>query len=125
MKSLPHPQPLKRRCILVCQGRSCVRSGAAESIQVFRQRTSLPVSVVESGCMGLCSVGPNVRVMPDGVSYCRVKADNVPEVITQHIEGDRPIPDLYHPRMHGYAHLAQPQTQLQSTTPSSPAPGQE
>ncbi|MEO0407927.1 MAG: (2Fe-2S) ferredoxin domain-containing protein [Cyanobacteria bacterium P01_A01_bin.135] len=77
-------------------------------MESFRQQTSLPISVVDTGCMGLCSVGPNVRVMPDGTSYCRVKSENVPTVVTQHLEGDRPVQDLFHPRMYGYAHLAQP-----------------
>jgi len=62
---------------------------------------------METGCMSLCSVGPNVRVMPDGISYCRLTPDNVNTVVAEHIEGDRPVPALFHPRMHGYAHLAQ------------------
>ncbi|MGB3613302.1 MAG: (2Fe-2S) ferredoxin domain-containing protein [Elainellaceae cyanobacterium] len=119
MESTPASAPIKRHCILVCQGRTCLRSGAGETITAFREQTALPVTVMEAGCMSLCSVGPNVRVMPDEVSYCRLTADNVHTVVAEHIEGDRPVPALFHPRMHGYAHLAQA-TQL--AQPADPVP---
>ncbi len=101
-------EPSNRRCILICQHRSCLRSGAAEVFDAFQAQTAPPVFVAESGCMSQCSVGPNVRIMPDGVSYCRVKPSDVATVVAEHLEGDRPVQSLFHPRMYGYAHLAAP-----------------
>ncbi|MGF1536093.1 MAG: ferredoxin [Elainellaceae cyanobacterium] len=108
----------KRRCVLVCQNRSCLRAGSDHVLAAFRAQTSLPVTAMESGCVSQCSVGPNVRVMPDGTSYCRVKSDDVSIIVAEHLEGDRPVQSLFHPRMHGYAHLGQ----VASQTQHSPQP---
>jgi (2Fe-2S) ferredoxin len=52
-------------------------------------------------CQGQCNLGATVRVLPDQVWYCRVRAADVPEIIESHIRGDRPVDRLLHPRLHG------------------------
>lgn len=52
--------------------------------------------------MGQCSAGPNVRVVPDRVWYCRVTIDDVSRIIEEHLKSDNPIKDLMHPRFHGF-----------------------
>ena len=98
MDSFSPSEPSNRRCILICQHRSCLRSGAAE---VFRRVSGpnrpSPVFVAESGCMSQCSVGPNVRIMPDGVSYCRIKPSDVATIVAEHLESDRPVQSLLIP----------------------------
>lgn len=119
MDSSPQAKP-KRRCILVCQNRSCLRAGSEAVLKAFQAQTSLPVTAVESGCSSQCSVGPNVRVMPDSISYCRVKPDDVATIVVEHLEGDRPVQALFHPRMYGYAHLSKAPSHSTSPHPEKP-----
>lgn len=98
----------KRRCVLVCQYRSCSRSGAAEVLAAFQ--AAVPVGVFASGsdCMGQCASGPTVRVMPDGTWYCRVQPQDVEAIVNQHLHQDQPIVRLLHPRFHPFSDGALP-----------------
>lgn len=91
---------VKRRCVLICQNRSCARSGSAEVLAAFRANPVDGVFVAESDCMGQCSSGPTVQVNPDGTWYCRVRPADVPTIVEQHFKGDRPVEALLHPRLH-------------------------
>lgn len=93
-------QPVKRRCVMVCQYRSCTRNGAAEVLAAFQGATPAGVFVSSSDCMGQCASGPTVRVMPDGYWYCRVKPSDVPAIVQQHLRQDQPVTQLLHPRFH-------------------------
>ena len=93
-------KPIKRRCVMVCQYRSCSRNGAAEVLTAFQQETTAGVFVSSSDCMGQCASGPTVRVMPDGSWYCRVKPSDVPAIVQQHLYHDQPVAKLLHPRFH-------------------------
>lgn len=85
---------------MVCQYRSCDRSGSAAVLAAFRE-TNLPgVLISGSGCMGQCASGPTVRVMPDGTWYCRVKPEDVEAIATQHLQQDAPVERLLHSRFH-------------------------
>ncbi|NEQ32302.1 MAG: (2Fe-2S) ferredoxin domain-containing protein [Leptolyngbya sp. SIO4C5] len=96
----PNSQPLKRRCVLICQNRSCLRSEADQVLAAFRAQTELPVFISPSECLGQCGSGPTVKVMPDNTWYCRVKVTDVAEIVEQHLKGDRPVQRLLHPRFH-------------------------
>ena len=43
------------------------------------------VRVSQSGCMDLCSQGPNLMIFPDGVWYKDVRLEDVPAIIQKHI----------------------------------------
>jgi (2Fe-2S) ferredoxin len=91
---------MKRRCILVCQHRSCERSGSEEVLTAFQAANVPGVFVSGSDCMGQCSSGPTVRVVPDQVWYCQVKPSDVPLIVDQHLKADQPVEALLHPRFH-------------------------
>ncbi|HEY9641094.1 MAG TPA: (2Fe-2S) ferredoxin domain-containing protein [Coleofasciculaceae cyanobacterium] len=93
------PSP-KRRCVLVCQHRSCTRNRSAEVLAAFQ--AAVPAGVFASGseCLGQCASGPTVRVMPDNFWYCRIQVRDVETIIQQHLQGDRPVAALLHPRFH-------------------------
>lgn len=93
----PHPQ---HRCILICQDRSCSRNGSAEILVAFQAAKVPGVMANGSACMGQCSSGPTVRVLPDGTWYCRVKSTDVPVIVKQHLEAGQPVEKLLHPRFH-------------------------
>ncbi|MGJ3253885.1 MAG: (2Fe-2S) ferredoxin domain-containing protein [Elainellaceae cyanobacterium] len=93
------PTP-KRRCVLVCQHRSCQRNGSEAVLAAFREAATPGVFVSGGGCTGQCSSGPTVRVMPDGTWYCQVRPPDVPEIVDQHFQHDQPVERLLHPRFH-------------------------
>ena len=100
-------QPVyKRRCVLVCQHRSCVRNGSAEVLAAFQAAVPKGVFANGSECMGQCASGPTVRVMPDDFWYCRIKIGDVEAIVQQHLQGDRPVEALLHPRFHASTDLS-------------------
>ncbi|MEO0826054.1 MAG: (2Fe-2S) ferredoxin domain-containing protein [Cyanobacteria bacterium J06642_9] len=92
--------PLKRRCVMVCQNRSCERSQSAEVLAAFRQHQSKSLFISASECLGQCGSGPTVRVMPDDTWYRQVRPEDVEEIFEQHLQGNQPVKRLLHPRFH-------------------------
>lgn len=92
-----HPQ---YRCVMVCQHLSCQRNGSAEVLQAFRDSPVPGVTVNSSGCMGQCSSGPTVRITPDEIWYCRIKPNDVPLIVEEHLIGGQPVEAKLHPRIH-------------------------
>lgn len=43
------------------------------------------VSVVQTGCFGFCRLGPIVIVYPEGAFYTQVHADDIPEIVSEHL----------------------------------------
>lgn len=91
---------LQRRCVLVCQYRSCSRNGAAEVLTAFQATVPGGVFAVGSDCMGQCASGVTVRVMPDGTWYCRIQPKHVPLIVEHHLCQNQPVVALLHPRFH-------------------------
>jgi (2Fe-2S) ferredoxin len=89
------------RCVLVCQHRSCLRNGAKDVLRALVASELDDVVVIASPCLGQCSVGPTVQVQPDGIWYCRVDAGDVRRLVDDHLQADRPVVELLHPRFHG------------------------
>ena len=91
----------KRSHILVCAGAGCVASGALEvsaAIQTALQKEGLAdeVSVIETGCLGPCAVGPVMVVYPEGVFYQGVKPADAEEVVKEHLLKGRIVERLAH-----------------------------
>ncbi len=77
-----------------------MRNGAIAVLEALQAQVPTGVLVQSSDCMGQCASGPTVRVSPDVTWYCRVKPEDVPRLVEQHLLGDRPVEALLHPRMH-------------------------
>lgn len=88
------------RSVLVCQYRNCLGNGSAAVLAAFQSHPIPQVTVQVSGCLGQCSTGPTVQVQPDFIWYCRVQAEDVPEIMEQHLQQDQPVIRLLHPRFH-------------------------
>lgn len=58
------------------------------------------VEVCAAGCQGQCNMGVTVRVLPDETWYCRVRPEDVPAIVEQHLQGGEAVERLLHPRMH-------------------------
>ncbi|MBO4326399.1 MAG: NADH-quinone oxidoreductase subunit NuoF [Clostridia bacterium] len=79
-----------RSHVLVCSGTGCTASGSAGLFDEFEAQLKAnglenEVKVVKTGCFGLCAEGPIVVVYPEGSMYCRVKKDDVAEIVTEHL----------------------------------------
>ncbi len=88
-----------RSHILVCGGTGCRASGSEGVHQaVVREITakglSDEVAVVETGCNGFCAAGPIMVIYPEGTFYQYVKADDVKEIVEEHIVKGRPVQRL-------------------------------
>ncbi|MGD1008518.1 MAG: NADH-quinone oxidoreductase subunit NuoF [Candidatus Aminicenantales bacterium] len=85
-----------RTHLLVCAGTGCVSCGAfklkeALEKEVARQKLQDEVLVVTTGCNGFCERGPILMVHPDGVFYQRLKVEDVPYLVEEHLIKGRPV----------------------------------
>lgn len=90
---------LYRAHVLVCGGTGCVSSGSKKLQKLFaaelvRHNIDNEVKIVETGCHGFCEMGPIVVVYPEGTFYCRVKAEDIPELVTEHLVKGRIVERL-------------------------------
>jgi (2Fe-2S) ferredoxin len=87
--------------ILVCtdsKSKQC-KKGGPDVLKAFckaikTHKLGRQVIVTEIGHVGGCGLGPNVIVYPEGVWYGRVEADDVEEIIQEHILGGRIVQRL-------------------------------
>ncbi|MFH7245042.1 MAG: (2Fe-2S) ferredoxin domain-containing protein [Spirulina sp.] len=86
--------------VQVCQYRSCLRNQAAEVLAAFQSHQSAHILVSASGCMGQCSSGPTVRILPDDIWYCRLRPGDVATIVDQHFGKGQPVSAHLHPRFH-------------------------
>jgi NADH:ubiquinone oxidoreductase subunit F (NADH-binding)/(2Fe-2S) ferredoxin/ferredoxin len=87
------------REILLCTGTSCAARGASDLVdrlqgELIKRDLSEDYLVVPAGCLGLCAEGPLVLIQPDGILYTRVCEDDLPEIITQHLQDGKPVERL-------------------------------
>jgi NADP-reducing hydrogenase subunit HndC len=80
--------------IMVCGGTGC-NDGQSEAIldnlrlELEANALENEVQVVKTGCFGLCSLGPVVKIMPDEVIYTHVKPEDTKEIINEHVIKNR------------------------------------
>lgn len=78
-----------RSHVLVCTGTGCASSGAPQIIEQLKKELKdkgleKEIKIVETGCFGFCETGPIMVVYPEGTFYCRVKPDDVKEIVEEH-----------------------------------------
>jgi len=55
------------------------------------------VGMVQTGCFGLCALGPIMIVYPEGSFYSMVKVNDIPEIVSEHLLKGRVVDRLlYH-----------------------------
>ncbi len=88
-----------RAQVLICGGTGCTSSGSVAIQKEFQSQIEAnglaeEVKIVQTGCFGLCALGPVVIVYPDGTFYSRVTADDVAEIVSEHLLKGRPVERL-------------------------------
>lgn len=93
--------PIKRQ-VFVCNGKSCLAVGSAEVKAAFEeelQKRDLrfgkaskgrnprgEIVLTDCSSVGFCSIGAAVLVYPEGVWYAQVRAEDVKEIVEEHLE---------------------------------------
>ena len=88
-----------RSHVLVCGGTGCTSSGSQQIMVTLRdelkkQGLDKEVSVVQTGCHGLCALGPIMIIYPDATFYAMVKEDDISEIVSEHLLKGRPVERL-------------------------------
>ena len=79
-----------RSHVLICGGTGCTSSGSKVLISTFEseiEKNGLAeeVKVVQTGCFGLCALGPVVIIYPEGTFYSQVQESDVAEIVSEHL----------------------------------------
>ncbi|MBQ0018103.1 MAG: NADH-quinone oxidoreductase subunit NuoF [Clostridiales bacterium] len=82
--------------ILVCGGTGCTSNHSGELIDKLTQLIedagkNDDVTIIQTGCQGLCAKGPILVVHPGNVFYQEVNIDMVERIFNEHIIGGTPI----------------------------------
>jgi NADH-quinone oxidoreductase subunit F len=81
--------------VIVCAGTGCLVNGSLKVYEAFvacareaglntiveLKAEQRGVFVSKSGCQGFCQIGPLVTVLPEGIFYTKVKAEDVKEIV--------------------------------------------
>ena len=92
--------PIKRH-VFVCNGKSCSAVGSAEVKAAFARELEArglrqgkeskgrnplgEIVLTDCSSVGFCSIGTAVLVYPEGVWYAQVQAEDVKEIIEEHL----------------------------------------
>ena len=85
--------------LALCMGTSCISSGAVAVESALREGIEANglqerVTIVRTGCNGFCAAGPILVVYPGGYLYHKVCAEDVAEIIQEHLLNGRLVERL-------------------------------
>ena len=88
-----------RSHVLVCGGTGCTSSGSMQIMNTLQEeidRNGLhdEVCVVQTGCHGLCALGPIMIIYPEATFYSMVKPEDIPEIVSEHLLKGRVVTRL-------------------------------
>lgn len=98
------------RHVFVCNGKSCSAAGSADVKAAFErelQERNLrygkeskgrnpngAILLTDCGSIGFCAIGAAVLVYPEGVWYAQVRAEDVREIVEEHLENGKVVERL-------------------------------
>ena len=79
-----------RSNVLICGSTGCTSNHSKEVMEKLKDELKKKgldkeVNVVQTGCFGLCALGPIMIVYPEGAFYSMVTVDDVPEIVEEHL----------------------------------------
>ncbi len=79
-----------RSHVLICGGTGCTSSGSVKIQEAFETHLAAngikeEVKIVQTGCFGLCALGPVVIIYPEGTFYSQVTPEDVKEIVEEHL----------------------------------------
>ncbi|MGB3129756.1 MAG: NADH-quinone oxidoreductase subunit NuoF [Dehalococcoidia bacterium] len=86
-------------CVTICSGTGCHALGSDKVYEALVSEISKNglrrrVDLRRTGCHGFCERGPIIVIFPDEICYLGVKPEDVPEIISATLSGNRPIDRL-------------------------------
>ena len=105
-----------RTHVLVCGGTGCTSSNSMQIADLLEEEVAKKglgeeVKVVRTGCFGLCALGPVMIVYPEGTFYSRVKIEDVPEIVEEHLYKGRVVDRLVYREHEGNENVEVPSLQ--------------
>ncbi len=105
-----------RTHVLICGGTGCTSSGSVKIADALEEQIALngladEIKVVRTGCFGLCALGPVMIVYPEGTFYSRVKLEDVPEIVSEHLLKGRVVDRLVYRETEGEEKVEVPSLQ--------------
>ncbi len=93
-----------RSHVLVCGGTGCTSSGSVKIIEALQSEINKnglkeEVAVVQTGCHGLCALGPIVIIYPEAAFYAMVKEEDIAEIVGEHLLKGRIVTRLLYKEM--------------------------
>ena len=101
--------PIKHH-VFVCNGRSCTAVGSAEVKAAFERELEArnlrygkaskgrnpdgEIVLTDCSSVGFCSIGATVLIYPEGVWYAQVRAEDVAEIVEEHLEKGKVVKRL-------------------------------
>lgn len=90
-------KPPYERLILICVNErelgedACANRGSAAIAERLKQEAKDRglkgrVRVSRTQCLGLCKIGPNIVVWPEGIWYHGVTMEDVPTIVQRHLD---------------------------------------
>jgi len=96
--------------VFVCNGKSCSAIGSSEVKAAFGRELESrnlrfgkqskgrnpngTILLTDCGSVGFCSIGPAVLIYPENVWYAQVSAQDVPEIIEEHLVNGKVVKRL-------------------------------
>ena len=79
-----------RSHVLICAGTGCTSSGSIAVCDALEKELEAKglteeIKIVKTGCFGLCALGPVMIIYPEGTFYSRVTAEDIPEIVEEHL----------------------------------------
>jgi NADH-quinone oxidoreductase subunit F len=92
-------EALYRAHVLVCGGTGCEASGSgplhsAMARELEKRGLQNEVQLIRTGCRGFCAMGPVMVIYPEGIFYCQVQAEDVPELVEETLVKGRVVQRL-------------------------------
>jgi NADH:ubiquinone oxidoreductase subunit F (NADH-binding)/(2Fe-2S) ferredoxin/Pyruvate/2-oxoacid:ferredoxin oxidoreductase delta subunit len=78
----------KKPRIAICVSTGCEALGVKDVLKALKeelkkQNLEDSIEIKETGCLGFCEKGPRVVIYPEEIYYFRVKATDVPEIVSK------------------------------------------
>ena len=78
---------------------SCGESHGLELVAAFKKlikdkKLNTEIRAQKAGCLEACEAGPSIVIYPEGVFYSNVQVTDVEEIVSEHLENDRPVERL-------------------------------
>lgn len=88
-----------RSHVLICGGTGCTSSHSQQIREKLAEELKAKgldeeIKIVQTGCFGLCALGPVMIVYPEGTFYSRVTPEDVPEIVEEHLLKGRVVERL-------------------------------